>query len=515
MAKNTQKNINSILWITAATLSLLLIFARAIYPELVWLGALLGVSLLGVFGFLVKENQKALKSRTAAYGLNSLVTVLLVIGIVGVLNFLASRYPQKLDLTKNKTNTLAEQSVKLVKGLKEPVKATFFSRSAEREQFRTLLNNFKSLNPKFELEYVDSEREFTRIKQANIKKHGTLVLAYGTRETRVEEITEEKITNALIKVLKEKVPTLCVITGHGERNFSGSDPEGYEIAKKSLIDQSYEIKELNLLQETQVPDTCAALAIIGPNKDFFDPEAKAIGDYLERGGRAVIALDLNLKGSENGKQLFPILQAWHIQPAKALIVDPLSRMMGQDSSVAMIPTFSKEHPITRDFSQQCAFPLSRPLEIIPGAPNGLMVQWIAQTHPKSLGAVNLEQLSKGEVRLSPGKDKTGPLNVAVAVEGKQKDSKATKSTRLVVLGSSFFATNNFSRFGGNLDFFLNAVSWTMEDDNLISIRAKEDEPSKIEISEKMGIFIVLFIRLVLPILVAASGLGIWLARKKL
>ena len=83
-----------------------------------WASGLLVVSLASLIHF----NRQALKSRTTAYSVNSVVTVVLVIAIVGVIDFLSSRYPYKIDLTKNKIHTLSEQTMKLVKGLKSPSK---------------------------------------------------------------------------------------------------------------------------------------------------------------------------------------------------------------------------------------------------------------------------------------------------------------------------------------------------------------------------------------------------------
>ncbi|MEK6704450.1 MAG: Gldg family protein, partial [Bdellovibrionota bacterium] len=271
----------------------------------------------------------------------------------------------------------------------------------------------------------------------------------------------------------------------------------------------------NLLQEGKVSDTCDAIAIIGPTKAFFEQEIKAISDYLDNGGHALIALDLNLKGADYAQELLPLLKTWHINAQYALIVDPLSKMLGVDAAVPILASFSKDHSITKDFQTNCYFPFSRPLEIIPGAPEGMNVQWLAQTTPKSWAVGDLKQLSSGQIQFQPGKDKSGPLTTVIAASGKKKDSKATKNTRMVVFSTSLFATNNFSRYGGNMDFFLNSVSWVLEDESLISIRAKEEGPGKVELSQKQGTFIFLLTVIVIPVLVFAGGIVIWAIRRKL
>lgn len=502
-------------WLSSGVLMLSLFFVRLVYPELTWLSVVIGVLLLGSLTQLARLNQKALRSRSAAYGINSIVTVILVLCIVGVLNFLGSRYPLKTDLTQNKVHTLSDQSVKLTKGLKNPLKATFFAKLQQKEQFRPLLENYKALNPKFELEFVDPDKEPSRAKMAGIKKYGTLYLVNGARESKVEDVSEEKITNAMIKILKDKSPTLCTITGHGEKSFDSGESEGYQGVKKSLLEQAYLVQDLNLAQELKIPDTCDAVAVIGPTKGFLEPEVKVLREYLSNGGRAVFALDANLQGKELNAELVGLLETWHVKPLHAFVVDPISQRFGVDASVAIIPTFNRGQAITKDFQSNAVFPFTRPLETLPNPPASLNVAWLAQTTPNSWAVTDFSQLKTGAIRFQEGKDKKGPLNAAVAVDGKQKDSKAPRNTRIVAFGSSFFAANSGARNAGNLDLFLNSVSWTLEDESLISIRAKDEVPGKIEMSQKAALGIGLLTIFVIPFLIAASGVSIWAYRRKL
>jgi ABC-type uncharacterized transport system involved in gliding motility auxiliary subunit len=514
---NSSNKLTAFLWISAAALSIGLLFARVVYPELLWLTAVVGLPLFASLGMLIVHYQQALRSRSAAYGINSFITVLLVTAILGFLNFFVSRYPQKWDLTKNKAHTLSDQTTKVLKSLKEEIKVTYFATPQQQEQSRALLDNYKTSTPKFELEYVNPNHEPTRTKQMGVKVDGTLILTKGDRENRVDNLTEEKVTNTLIKLLKDKTPTFCVTTGHGEKSFTSKEADGYDTIKETLSDQSYETKEVSLVEGNKSLEQCDALAIVGPTKSFFEPEVKAIQEYLAQGGRAIIAVDLNLKGGEYAPELLPILEEWHVKPGRSLVVDPFSRMYGVDASVAVLANFSKENPITQDLDQinNCAFPLVRPLEIIPSAPADLKANWIAQTGPKSWGVADLKSLEKGAIQFVAGKDQQGPLNAAIAVEGKLKDSKAPKNTRLVVFGTSIFATNNFSRYARNLDIFVNAVSWVMEDESLISIRTKEETPSKIELSQKAGSSIFLLTVIILPLLTAMGGIGVWVYRRRL
>lgn len=517
---SSSSNRTAALWILAGALSVGMIFARAMYAEKLWLTLVVGLALIATMAALIVQLRERLRSRSAAFGLNSLVTVLLVLGIVGVLNFLGARYPGKLDLTRGQRNSLSDQTIKALKALKQPVQATLYGKVQQREQHRMLLDNFKGLNPKFTLDFVDIDREIARAKAAGIKKLGTLHLQVGARESRIEDLTEEKLTNELIKLSKDKSPVVCALTGHGERSFASGEAEGYESLKKALNNQSYEVKDLNLVQENKVPESCDALAIMGPNKPLLGPEISLISDYLDRGGRAVVLLDLDLKGGEYTPELVKILEGWNVRAPARLIVDPLSRSFGMDAAAPVLASFSPAHPVTRDFRADIRFltpfPFARPLEVLPGAPESLKIESLAQTTPQSWAIADLASIrAQKAIQFSAGKDSKGPLNVALAVSGKKKDSKAPRDTRLVVFGSTAFAINNHSRYGLNLDFFVNATSWVLEDESVISIRAKDEDAGRIDLSEKAAVAIKLLTALVLPLLVAAAGVGVWAWRRRL
>jgi ABC-type uncharacterized transport system involved in gliding motility auxiliary subunit len=131
------------------------------------------------------------------------------------------------------------------------------------------------------------------------------------------------------------------------------------------------------------------------------------------------------------------------------------------------------------------------------------------------GETDLAALGKGTARFDQGKDLAGPLTSAVLVSGKPKGSTATRETRLVVFGSGQFPNNQFSRFGGNLDLFLNAVSWAVEDESMISIRTKEADAAAMELTQNQGLLIFWLCIVLLPLGIAILGIVIWVRRKKL
>lgn len=486
------------------------------FPEHRWSAYLAFAFFILSLGKLLWAIRKSVSRRTIVYGANSVTTVMLALAILGVLNFIGIKYPQKWDLTKSGINTLSDQTTKLFRGLNQEVKFVFWAKPEDREKVRPLFDNIKGLSPKVSVEHADAVKEITRAKQAGIKAESTLQILMNGREVKVEGPTEEKVTNAVIKLSKSTVPVICTVTEHGERDFDSDTPEGYGLLKSTLERQSYEFKKLNLIAEGKIPTNCSVLAIIGPSKAFFEPEMKLIRDYVAGGGTAFIALDINLKGgtSDASPELTKYLAEWGVESDIALVVDPVSQMLQLEATVPVIPTFNKEISITKEMQGNTVFPLSRPLRISAKIPEGAKVSWLTQTTPNAWGERNLTGLVKGSAKFDPS-DIRGPMYTAIAVDGKPTATTPSKKPRLVVFGTSLVAANQWSRFGNNLDLVANAVSWLLEDESLISIRAKEDPAGSIQLSAVQGGLIRLFTVLVIPGIMIVLGIVVWLRRKKL
>ena len=514
MTQNNSKKL--IFWALIPFLLVGLLAVKIFAPDKLWIMGAILVILIADIGFLIKENRKALSSRSASFGASSLMMTVLVIGIIGVINFLAHQNPKKLDLTENKIHSLSDQSRKAIKRLKQPLQATLFATPGARERFRPLLENYSDLNNKFELEYVDPNKAPTRVKKLGIKRENTLHLSLNDKSQVIEELTEEKITNALLNILKKGKQTLCWITGHGEKSVLDEGPDGFFAFRQGLENQSYEVKEVTLATEAKIPADCNAIAIFGATSEFFDSEIKTLSEYLEKGGNALFAIDKDLNGKKGPTKLLTYLKKWHVSHTNKVVVDPISKVFGVDAATPVLPTFARQHPISREFgNQQCFFPIMRSLDIIPKAPAGLQVEWIAQTSPKSWAESTLSEFATGRVKFNEGKDQRGPVNAAIAIKGKIVQSKDTEESRIVVFGTSAFAGNTYARFGINLDMALNSASWVLRDESQISIRGNESEPGKIQLSQTAGLLIFWLTVVIIPLLIAGLGIVIWMRRKKL
>ena len=121
----------------------------------------------------------------------------------------------------------------------------------------------------------------------------------------------------------------------------------------------------------------------------------------------------------------------------------------------------------------------------------------------------------------PETDVIGSICVAAAIEkgglavsslDAGKVDVGVDSTRLVVFGDSQFASNRV-RSGGSLIFFLNAINWLIERDELIAIPPKPLHKMKIVMDAHDLNKLVLAASVGLPGMVAILGALVWSRRR--
>jgi ABC-type uncharacterized transport system involved in gliding motility auxiliary subunit len=93
-------------------------------------------------------------------------------------------------------------------------------------------------------------------------------------------------------------------------------------------------------------------------------------------------------------------------------------------------------------------------------------------------------------------------------------AKKTPKARIVVVGTADFASNQFLGAQGNRDFFLNAVSWLAEEEDLISIRAKDPKQNPVVLTSGQSRLVLGLPLLVLPGAVLLCGLAVIIQRRR-
>jgi ABC-type uncharacterized transport system involved in gliding motility auxiliary subunit len=457
-------------------------------------------------------NSRFLHARQTRYIGYATLYILVVVAIVVAANVLADRYNKSLDSTSNKRFSLSDQTAKIVKGLKQDATITYYDQSTRFHQAKDQLDPYANLSPKIHVEYVDPDKKPQLARDANIKNYGVAVVQIGANKQEAKSLTEEGITGAFIRDLKNTTRTVCFVAGSGEHQIDDSDRSGYSRFKDLLSKDEYVAKSINLLQKAEIPSDCTVLVVGGPSGDYVQPQVDAVQKYIEDGGRGLFLLDPPLKMGRSeiadNDGLTHLLGTWGVTLDKDLILDlnPIGQVVGVGPQVALVTTYDA-HPIVSEMKRSATgFPLSRSLQVQNTSKTD--VQKLFSSSDTSLAT---EKLNSPSVDPSDPKNKKGPLTLAAA--GTYKTGKENSQGRFVVVGSSDWVANSFLNFNGNRDLALNAVNWLSSDEDLISIRPKEQEDRNITMTRAQLNVVRITSQFLLPLLVIFAGVSVWWRRR--
>jgi len=518
---------------------------------------IVGIVLLLVYiWFNLSEFQQGFKRKSFLYSSNLVLIIVLVLGILVLVNYIFSKYHHRFDFTEAKLHSLSDQTVTVLKGLKQDVniKSFFLEGNYNQARMENLMKIYSYHTSKIKHEFIDPDKNPGLVKRYEVTEDGTSILESGDKESRITTVSEEDITNAIIKVSRESKKVIYWLEGHGEASIEDSEEGGYSLAKSELEKLAYDVKKLDLALPDAFPDDVDLLIIPGPVKDLFADELEAITKYLYAGGKVFLMVD-----PEAAPGLRNYLTEFGVKLENDLIVDTVSRLMGGDYFMPVVSQY-EYHEITEKFNYATFYPYARSVGEIEELPDGVNINILAKTSQNSWSE---RQLDEQEVKFDEDKDEAGPISLAVVATvnykepeteantvDKDSSSETDKDTedqeaenenqpedseepgdkenadkepglpekpksdgRLAVFGDSDFVTNRYYYLSGNGNFFLNTVNWLTEEADLISIQPKTSFPKTIQLTPSQGRMIFWVSLIILPLAVLVTGLTVWMRRK--
>jgi ABC-type uncharacterized transport system involved in gliding motility auxiliary subunit len=448
---------------------------------------------------------------------NMTVAMLLVLVSAVVITLLSDRHYFRWDLTASGEHTLSEKTLQALKTIREPVKAIAFVKepSEEASNVKKLLAAYEYQAKGLSFELVDPDRNPGLTRQYDIKSLNTIILEGFGRTQSVKTPDEENLTNALVRLSKDRSEKIYWVMGHGERPFKSTAQESLASVHQSLSNQNLEFEELNLAQKDIPPD--AALVIVAaPEKTLFPEEAASLKRFLNKGGSLLVFLEPYQDGG-----LKDLLREYGVVISSDIIVDKMSRVMGGDFLLPMIVTYGN-HEITKNFRLLSFFSLARSIELDKEVKKkGLTLTNLAMTSAESWSEMNREALNKGAARLDP-EDRQGPLSLAVIVELNPKEAqgeeakeedKITGEGKLAVFGDSDFASNKFISLAGNSELLTNTMNYLVGRKDLITIPEKERPAEHLMLSRNQGLMLFWIPVVLIPLLVILLGVVVWRKRR--
>jgi ABC-type uncharacterized transport system involved in gliding motility auxiliary subunit len=470
-----------------------------------------------------REFAKMFAGRQARYGAVASVSVVVLLAILVAVNYIGKKQNKRWDLTANRQFALSDQSRTVLAKLDAPLEIKVFAQEPDFPRYQDRLKEYTYSSKQLSTEFIDPDKKPAVAKQNSIQQYGTIVFNYKGRSERVTSDSEQDITNGIIKVVTGEKRKVYFTQGHGEKDTTASDRDGYATIAKALGDENYAVDKLVVAQQGSVPDDASVVVVAGPRTDFFPPEVDALRKYLDKGGKLFLMLDPPDKADSPAvTNLLALAHDWGVDVGNNIVVDVsgMGRLIGTDASVPVAASYPN-HAITQNFKFLTAFPLARSVTPVSGGVNGHIAQPFVETSPRSWAETDIKGLlTSGQVSLDEAKgDKKGPITVAVAVsapmapaaDAKPDDPK--KEARVVVFGDSDFAATAGLGIQGNRDLFMNTVGWLSQQENLISIRPKDPDDRRITLTATQQANITWLSLLLIPGSIFGAGIYNWWRRR--
>ncbi len=475
--------------------------------------------LLYVAGFW-REFAKLFSRRQARYGTLSAMSTLVVLGILIAVNYIGAKQHKRWDLTANQQFSLSDQTRNVLTKLDGPLKMHAFPSPQDASRYQDRLKEYEAISKSISTEVIDPDTKPAVARQYQADKYGLIVLEYKDRKERVSSDSEQDITNGIIKIVSGQQRKVYFTQGHGERDTTSSERDGYNTIAAALGRENYTVDKVVIAQRGSVPDDAAVVIVAGPHTDFFATEIDALKKYLDKAGKLLIEIDPPDKADAPPfTNLLALAHDWGVEVGNDVVIDLNSRV--GDAAIPVAANYPG-HPITERFRLMSAFPFARSSSPVTGGVNVHTAVTVVETGQNSWAETDIKGLLSGkEPELDESKgDKKGPVSIAAAVSApmasaapKPGDEGPRPETRVVVFGDSDFASNAFLGIQGNRDLFMNVVGWLSQQENLISIRPKEPDDRRITLTSTAHWWLNVAALVILPGCIFGTGIYSWWRRR--
>jgi hypothetical protein len=484
-------------------------------------------------------------ARKWSIGLSVTLSVLALLAIVLMVNYVAARHFRRLSLSAEAQTRLSPLTRHVLESVTNEVKVTIYYSKDDPlyDSVWALLKEYVFANNRIHVETVDYERNPSAAQLVKAKyrlsqvtdKNLVIFDSNGrskvvtqpelsdfdlapliARETNTVRRTHFKgemlFTSAILSVTSLRSLKAYFLQGHDEHRPDSDDKlTGYSEFAAVLRENNILFEKLSLAGPGEVPTDCQLLIIAGPAKPLLPEELDKIDRYLKQGGR-LFAL-FNYFGLNKATGLERLLAGWGVAVGANVVVDLQNSISGKDVVVSKFGSHAVTRPL---YESRLHLYLPRTVGKASGnVPGGdtITVEPLAMTGNR---AQVITDIRKGTFTPGPT-DYIGAVPLLVAVErGRLPGVSAERgSTRLIVTGDSIFLGNETIHSLANRDFASLAVNWLLDRSQLLgSLGPRPVREYRLTMTNKQMISVRWLLLLGMPGVVLLMGLLMSVRRRK-
>ncbi|MDO3411222.1 Gldg family protein [Saccharibacillus sp. CPCC 101409] len=463
------------------------------------------------------------KTKKVLHHTNTLIVAVASIGIFVLLTlFLNKASGFQLDLTANKQYTLSDQTNTVLGKLPDKVKMEVFTNQDTDGELVTrevtdLTGEYAKKSGRLDVHTYSLVQQPELARQYNLSS-SSVVLTYGEKTQTITFqdmfgsgdsssytfLGESKLTGALNALISTETRKAYVVVGHGEFDLTKMTQ-----LTAGLKADNTEAEELQLYQTGKIPDDADLLMIVAPETDLSDKELKLIETYLDGKGKLFLSLGFNPEMKKEWKNIDALMAKYGVTDEHAIAVDKTNTQLYDPLTV--VPSY-ESHAITQKLRDSKVYPmtyLSVALSAAAEAPEGLTVSPLLSTSAESYGETDLAGLLQSTSEYAEGTDLSGPLYLGYAADDADGKPKA------VLLGTSYFLTDDQIGEQGNKDFALNSINYLSGNANDLTIRAREQQQYETAyLTAPQARYILIGSMVVFPLLFVLAGVLLWWRRRR-
>lgn len=464
----------------------------------------------------------------------TLMLVLILIGIFILVNLVFINLDIKpLDFTSEKLYTLSEESKEQVKDIEQNVTLYFFGYDEEDTPI-VLAKQYSNINDKITVQIIDTSERPDLAAQYGVNTSSQLVAVQSSQRYKIIDssemytydsttyqtidITEQKLTNAILDVTIAQKPQIYFLTGHGEYGIDESDP--MKQLKVYIENDINDVNSLDLLT-SDMPETCDVLIIANPTSDFTDLETEKIQNYINNGGNIMWLQDPYAFNSNQTEltNVNKILSQYGISFSNGVVCETSSENMIVGSPDLIIPQMTY-NDIVKDLYTDGMIALLDSGKINNVSDEEMEKLGVtASPFLKSTEGSFYREDINSDITQKLETDEEGPFILAEILSKKIDDD--TEST-LVAYSNALFATNYTIQLSNsigtpitirqNKDIVLNTIAYLSDREDAIRIR-KDIGIVTFETVTDQENRIVLWTIFGIPVIIILAGIIIAIVRK--
>ena len=467
--------------------------------------------------------------------LRSITLTLLLVAII-ICAYLAINFAVEkaefadIDLTKEKLYSISQQTKDKLQNLDTDITISIYNFG---ESMIDLANQYARLNDHIKIEKVENLLSKTSWKNEYgvTDTSAFVVVSSNNREKLLQEydlttidystyeqidITEEKITNAILDITIVEKPKICLLTGHNVYSDAY-----FQYLQNAFIEEANEVEALNLITAGKVPDDCKVLVITALKEDIKEIEKDRIIDYIKKGGEILLLLDPNLDNVKLSN-FQKVLDEYGVSISNGVILEGDTNKMVSGAPNFVISTINNSSSITKNMTMDLNVCLINPGRLTIASDDKLKeknitTEILATVSDKAFYRTDLQNSSQSKI--SSDEDASG--NTVAAMLTKQVDDGTI--SKLIVFANTVFATNTqipISQtyasyaldFSNNKDVILNSISYLTEREDNITIR-KNIEVVNYDVTEAQNKMILTII-FTIPVFIVVVGIVVWILRRR-